>query len=200
MKKGISVILAGILMISLTACRGDVSQELPKRYEKLKSYTATATVTVTGNKGNSVFRMTQSYRAPDSYRLELMEPKEYLGTAAVQNGQKLWFRRGSDPWIPMESAVLEEGTDFLFPVELIHSYLDRNAGKELAESPEGTLVLKAPVSEGSRYRFSRKLELDGESLLPKTMITYDQDGNEVLRVEYEEFHFNAEMEDDLFSP
>ncbi|MBO5363950.1 MAG: outer membrane lipoprotein carrier protein LolA [Clostridia bacterium] len=200
MKKGISVLLTGILMISLTACRGDVSQEIPKRYEKLESYTATVSVTVTGNKGESVYRMQQSYRAPDSYRLEVLEPKNLAGTVTVMTGQTLWFQSGDTPAIPMERAGLEESTDFLFPVEFMNSYLAQNADQEITENADGIVRLKAPVLGNSRYRFSRSLEIDATSLLPKKMMTYDQDGNEVLRVEFLDFDFNAELDESVFSP
>ena len=40
MKKGISVILTVILMMSLIACGGDVNQRVNRRYRNLQSYTA----------------------------------------------------------------------------------------------------------------------------------------------------------------
>ncbi len=199
MKRGISAFLVGILMISLTACKGDVSQELPKQFEKMESYTAMATVTVTGNKGDSVYRMKQSYRAPDSYRLDVVEPKNLAGTVTVMTGQKLWFKSGDTPAIPIEKAGLEEVADFLFPVEFIRSYLASSQEQELAKEEDGSVLLKAPIPENSRYRFSRNLELDAKSLTPKTMTTYDEDGNEVVRVEFQDFIMNDKMEDDVFS-
>ena len=200
MKKGISVVLAGILMISLTACKGTVSQEISKQYEKVESYTATVTVTVTGNKGGSVYRMKQSYQKPEAYRLEVLEPKNLAGTVSILNGQKLWLKSGDAPMMPMELAGVEEAADFLFPVEFLEKVFAKPEPPALMENAEGSVLLTAPVEGASRYRFSRNLELDAKSFLPKTMITYDKDGNEVLRVEFEDFVMNVKLDDSVFAP
>ena len=161
---------------------------------------ATATVTVTGNKGAGIYRMAQSYRAPDAYRLEVLEPENLAGTVSIMNGQKLWLKSGDAPAVPMELAGLEEAADFLFPVEFLGKLFSQTEPPTLVENADGRVLLTAPLESASRYRFSRNLELDARSLLPKTMITYDKDGNEVLRVEFEDFVMNKKLEDGVFSP
>lgn len=194
MKKSISVLLAGILMISLTAC----GERSSKRYKPIESYTATALVTVTGNKGATVYEMKQSYRAPDSYRLEVVKPERLSGTVTVMVGQELWMKNGNTPAVPVELAGLEEGADFLFPVRFLNEYFAKVPQPTLQEE-NGTLLLTAPVPEGNQYRFHQNVLLDAKSFLPTALITYDEDGGEVLRVEFRDFQRDAELNDSVFS-
>lgn len=200
MKKGISVLLTGILMISLTACSGDVSGKITKRYQNLESYTATAVVTVNGNKGLSVYEMKQSYKAPDTYRLEVVKPHRLKGTVSLLKGKDLWLRSGESSAIPLELEPLKEETDFLFLSSFMREFFNQEPIPELTQGADETILLTAPVKNPNRYRFHQNLVFDGKSLLPKTMITYDKDGNEAVRVEYRDFVRNASIDEKSFIP
>ncbi len=200
MKKGISVLATGILMMSLTACQGDVSEEFSKRYQRLESYTATAVVTVTGNKGTTVYEMKQSYRAPESYRLEVVKPEQLSGTVTIMNGQDLWMKSGETPAISLSVTGLEENTDMIFPVTVLNDYFREDNPQNLTENADGTILLTGAVQKANRYRMSQNLFFDGKSFLPTEMITYDENGNEAFRVEYRDFKQNVELDDGVFLP
>ncbi len=200
MKKGISIWIIVILMISLTACKGDENTKLSKRYKDLKSYTAQVTVTVTGNKGAAVYRLSQSYRTPDEYRVEVLEPARMDGTVSVIRGQEMWLRSAGTPAMRLEQGNLEEQTDTLFLAEFLKAYFDRETVPVLSPNQEGIMVLTAPERGNSRYRFTQELWIDATSNLPKRLITYDEDGNEMVRVEYDTFVPDAEIEDSVFLP
>ena len=198
MRKSISVLLTGILMISLTACQGTVSQKLSQKYQNLESYTAKAVVTVTGNKGTAVYEMRQSYRAPDTYRVELEKPEHLSGMVTVVDGQKLWMKQGDGPAVPLELSGLEEETDFLFPVTVLQDFFSLDPLPQLTEGTDGMILLTMPVKKPNRYRMQQNLLFDAKSLLPTTLITHDEDGNEVLRVEYRDFERNTVLDDSIF--
>ncbi len=198
MKKGISVLIAGILMISLTACQGDVREKITRRYRNMESYTGVAVVTVTGNKGPAVYEIKQSYQKPDSYRLEVLKPEQLSGTVSVRKGDILWLKRGDTKAVPVELTGLEEEMDLFFPVEFLEYVLSTESGSELTENQDGTVLLAAPMKEPSRYRFSRKLLLEKKSLLPKIMTVYHQDGSEVFRVEFRDFETNVPLDEEIF--
>lgn len=200
MKKGISVLLIGILMISLTACGGDVSEKMTKRYKNLESYTATAIVTVNGNKGFSVYEMRQSYKAPDIYRIEVQKPHRLAGTVSLLRGKELWLKSGETATIPIELEELKEETDFLFLDTFLKDYFHQEPVPKPEIGADGAVLLSAPVTNPNRYRFHQNLVFDGESLLPKAMITYDRDGNEAVRVEYRDFVRNASIDEEILKP
>ncbi len=199
MKKGISVLLAGILMISLTACQRDVSKRIFKKYQDLESYRVTADVTVHGNKGSSVYEMNQSYRAPDSYRVDIVKPEHLVGTTSVSTEGKLRLKR-DDRVEEIQLFAGREETDILFPDGLLREFLARDPLPELTEGEDGTILLTGVIANGNSYRMSQNLMLDGKSLLPKRLITYNKDGDEVFRVEYRDFELNAKIEDGAFVP
>ncbi len=200
MKKGISVLIAGILMISLTACSGDVSEKITKRYKNLESYTATAVVTVNGNKGLSVYEMKQSYQAPDTYRMEVVKPHRLAGTVSLLKGKDLWLKSGESSAIPLELETLKEETDFLFLNSFLDEFFNQEPVPEITLGADETILLTAPVTNPNRYRFHQNLVFDGKNLLPKTMITYDRDGNEAVRVEYQNFVRNASIDEKILIP
>lgn len=200
MKKGISVILTVILMMSLIACGGDVNQRVNRRYRNLQSYTARVKVTVTGNKGQQVYQMSQSFRAPDQYRIEILAPERMQGTVCVISGRNIWMRSAGDLAIQMEQGFFQEEKDYLFLQDFLTDYFDREELPELTVNQEGRILLSAPRRGDSKYRFSQNLEIDKSSNLPKFLITYDEDGSEVVRVEYENFEPEAEIADSVFLP
>lgn len=200
MKRGISVVLAGILMISLTACDGHVGEKISKRYKNLESYSATAVVTVNGNKGLSVYEMKQSYKAPDIYRMEVTKPHRLAGTMSLLKGKELWLKSGESSTIPIELEDLKEETDFLFPVTFLNEFFEKEPVPELETGTDEEILLTAPVNNPNRYRFHQNLIFDGRSLLPKAMITYDRDGNEAVRVEYRDFVRNAPIDESFLMP
>ncbi len=200
MKKGISVLFAVILMISLVACRGNESEKMKKQYQNLKSYQAEIKVTVSGNKGPMDYEFRQSYRSPDCYRAEVTAPERMAGTVAMAQGDKVWFRGAGAPAMPLEANTLEEEMDVLFPVQFFRDYFLQEPLPDLTENDEGLIQLVLPGRGSNRYRFTQQLWVDGKTKKPVSFVTYGIDGNEMVRVEYREFTPNIELEDSLFLP
>ena len=200
MKKGISVLFAAILMISLVSCKGDESEKIRKQYEDLKSYQAEIKVTVSGNKGPMDYEFKQSYRSPDCYRAEVTVPERMAGTVAIIQGDKVWFRGAGAPAMPLEANTLDEEMDVLFPIQFLGDYFQQEPLPELDENEDGLIQLVLPNRGSNRYRFTQQLWIDGKTKLPDSFVTYDIDGNEMVRVEYKSFTPNIELEDSLFLP
>ncbi len=200
MKKSISAFLVAILMISLTACGGDVNQEIDKRYRELQSYTAESKVTVTGNKGPMEYGVSQSYRAPDSYRAEITKPERMAGTVGVITGQEVWLRGADAPAMKLELGTLDQEMEVLFLLPFLEEYFNQETLPELVPNQDGLVQLILPKRGTDRYRFTQNLWIDAKTHLPVWFVTYDMDGNEVVRVEYESFVPNIEIEDSVFLP
>lgn len=201
MKKSISVVCAVILMMTFTACgKGDVKTEINKRYQNLESYTASVRVTVTGNKGAETYQISQSWRAPEQYRAEVVSPERLRGTVSVINGKAMWFRSADAPAMQMERGMAESQTDYLFLPDFLAEYYGQEPLPELEVNEEGLVMLSAARRGSSQYRFNQTLWIDAKSKLPAKLVTWDADGNEILRVEYEDFVLNAKLEDTVFLP
>ncbi len=200
MKKGISVFLTVILMISLTACKGDVNQEIDKRYRELQSYTAEVKVTVTGNKGPMEYGFYQSYRTPDSYRAEVTKPERMAGTVGIITGQEVWLRGADAPAMKLELGTLDQEMEVLFFSKFLKEYFGQDTLPELVPNQDGWIQLVLPKRGTNRYRFTQDLWIDGKTHLPVCFTTCDMDGNEIVRVEYESFVPNIEIEDSVFLP
>ncbi len=187
-------------MISITACQGDVNTEIDKRYRNIKSYTARTRVTVTGNKGVESYELSQSYKAPDSYRTEVITPDSMNGTVSVILGAEIWLRGAKTQAIKIDKGFLEEQKDYLFLIDFLNDYFAQEKLPILTPGQDGKVMLTAPWRSGSSYRFEQKLWIDEKSNLPELLVTYDDKGNETVRVEYLDFVPNAEIDDSTFLP
>lgn len=199
MKKGIWIFVTAILMMSLTACGGSVSEKIHKRYGSLESYTALVRVTVFGQKDNAVYELSQSWRSPDSYRNEAVQPENIKGTVTVIHDGMLWIRGADAPAIQMDAGIGTKQKDFLFMGEFLEEYY-QGEPPELEENEAGWVMLADTKNKGGEERFVRNLWIDAKSLQPKQLSTYNKEGNEVLRVEYLDFVPNAEIADSAFLP
>ena len=199
MRRGISVLLTVILMMIPVACKTDVNRKIHQRYANLKSYTARVRVSVNGNKGTEVYELSQSFCAPDRYRTEVISPKRMEGTVNVIAGGSMWYRSAGTPAIRMEQGFFQEGRDYLFLHDFLEEYFKESAAP-LTENEEGLVLLDAPVRSDQTYRFTQNLWIDAKSNLPRTLVTYDEKGNEMLRVEYEDFVVNPALSDSVFEP
>lgn len=187
MKRSMAVIFTVILMTSLTSCSKDINQEIEKRYRELESYQAKTQLYVSDAYDTKEYLLQGDFQAPDHYRTEVIAPEHLKGTVCVISGDGMWFQSQDTPKVQMERKPTELPFDFVFVADFFQTYFAQ--GGEATETADGNVILHIQ-NHGERYRYSCSLELDGKTLLPKTMRTFDQNGAEVLRSEFLEFSLN----------
>ena len=195
MKRCIAVFVAVILMMTLTACGQDRNREIDKRYRNLESYTARMQVTVTGNKDESVYELVQTFLAPENYRTEVLSPKELQGTVSITNGDQMYFVGGDAPAVSL-TQNRTDGADCLSVADFFRSYFDRGQ----MEERDGKVLLHVLTENENSWRTSQRMELDAKTLLPETLLVFDRNDNEVLRIEFIDFVPNKTIEKNVFTP
>lgn len=200
MKRGISVLLTAILMISLAACGGDENRKIVQRYGDLKSYTARIRLTVAGNRGTGEYVLSQSYRPEDSYRTEVVEPERMAGTVWVIHQGEIWFRDGNAPAILMDGSEVREQQSILSLADFCRRAFSEDTIADVVPQEDGTVMIPSVCSGGTRQHFSQCLWIDRRSNLPIALVTYDHKGNETVRVTYEDFVPEAPLEESVFLP
>lgn len=201
MKRSISVVLTAVLMIILTACASDsAGEKINKSFKAMEGYTASVKVTVTGSKDTEVYELRQSWKRPDCYRTEVIKPEELCGTVSIRNGDTLYFQGADEPGIQMEYNVTDEGKDFLFLSDFLEEYYAGEVLPELIPDENNLVLLKGARQGTHESRFTQNLWINAENGLPEYLVTYDVKGDEVLRVEFEEFSLNPNFPDSAFLP
>lgn len=191
-----------IIFIPLVSCirkNSDDFYKANKRLSEMKSYTATAEISVIGNKGASNYKVKQYWLAPGKLRLETMEPDFLRGKVLIYDGLK-W--KISHPLInqnyEIENLDYDDQVIYIGVIQAsILSGEDANYrcvtrnGKQYIES-------RATLQGGNEYRKTVALFMNSEDYYPETMEIYDSNGELRVRVKFIDFNYNAQLEDSLF--
>ncbi len=205
MKKVSAVIYALILMISLTACKGQkVSHDSYKKiydmYGNIKSYTAEAEITVKSNLTENVYTVKQYYLAPDNYKMEIVSPKDLSGTGYSLCDGRINMQSNFGEVFSLEDYVPED-RNYVFINDFFEGYYkSEDAYVETGKTSlnDECTVLKNVLSEQNPYRYSQCMWISNASLEPRKLVTYDMDNNEVLSVEFKSFSINGDIDKKIF--
>jgi len=205
LKKVSAALLALILMITMTSCKGgDVSHDNYKKiydmYSNIKSFTAEADITVKSNLTENTYTVKQYYLAPDNYKMEIVAPKNLSGTGYSFCDGRINMQSNYGEVFSLEDYVPED-RNYVFINDFFEGYYKSEdtfveTGKT-SLSDECT-VLKNVLSESNPYRYSQCMWISNESYAPQKLVTYDMDNNEVLTVDFKNFTINEEIKKDIF--
>ncbi len=192
-----------ILTITLSGCttdklNHDIYSRIYQRYSDIKSYTAVIDVTVYSNVKEGKYTLKQYYKAPGSYRVDVLRPENMTGSGCMfyedglylysnGNGEKL------DGYIPSDK-------NYMFLVDFFENYYK---GEETAAavtkdiSGEQTVLTSMAAGE-NEYRFCQKLWIDNKTCLPAKLETFDINNKPVISVVFTEFELNPKINDDVF--
>lgn len=199
--KFLSVLLGLVLL--LAAC-GDksaekVSEQLSKRLQDLKSYSATAEMVLNTGHDEQKYMIDILYKADNFYRIELknaMDEQESQiiikndeGVFVVTPGQQKSFKFQSD-W-PENSSQ-----SYLFH-SLINDILKDSEGS--FEVADDYYVYRVKANYQNNYRLpSQEIFIDKKSLTPILVNVQNNDGEVVVQVRFTDFSFNVDVDDKKF--
>ena len=199
MKKSIAVFTLVFLMMSNVGCKSDINSEINKRFENMQSYTATVNVTVLGNGKSETYKMLQTWKAPDMYRNEITEPERMRGTISIVNSDGIWLKSGDAPAVRMDLGSDSADKEYMFLADFFADYFSVEHSESPEQDSDGKIMLNASDRGTNKNRFTQNLIIDVKhGFMPEMLQTFDNKGNEVLRVEYGDFILNAETDDSAF--
>ncbi|KXZ40516.1 Outer membrane lipoprotein-sorting protein [Alkalithermobacter thermoalcaliphilus JW-YL-7 = DSM 7308] len=190
MKKWIFCFLMIILFI--TGCRESTDEELyyklHKKISSINSYTCIADITVVGNRSPSSYTVIHSFKAPDYYKLEVLEPENLKGKVTVYQNDKVIVK---NPNIPDEYKFIHTSKEnkYLFIGDFIKNILENEQLK--ISSNSNFLILDTIIPSKSIYFHSSRLYVDKQTLKPHKMEILDYNGKVRFSVIYREFKYNV---------
>lgn len=203
MKKRI-LALALMCCLSLVACQKEEvlseTDAIQKQLVEMDGYTCTATLTRTSNKGEQVYETNQYYKSTGEYRLELTAPEAVAGNYTVFDGTRIaQYNPKLDEQI-IKDVPESQHRNELFLGAFIENYMQsEGVGVEAAAIDDSKCIVLEAVIAGDSVLTSEKLWVDRETYLPKRFVLYDVNGTERYRLEYDEFAFNPEFPEDIFT-
>lgn len=197
-RRCIVLFLTLVLMTSFVGCSGNMNKKIDKRYNGLKSYTATVNVTVLGNGKPETYVMNQAWQAPNLYRSEVIEPEYMRGTVSIINDDGIWLKGGNSSAVKMEAGTESINTEYMFVSDFFSDYFSEEHLQQLSADEDGNYVLNAAERGTNRHRFTQNLIIDGKKCEPVCLATFDDKGNEALRVEFVKFIPNDNIDKSNF--
>ncbi|WP_317855681.1 hypothetical protein [Chakrabartyella piscis] len=196
--------LALMCCLSLVACQKEEvlseTDAIQKQLVEMDGYTCNATLTRTSNKGDQVYETSQHYKSTGEYRLELIAPEAVAGNYTVFDGTRIaQYNPKLDEQI-IKDVPESQHRNELFLGAFIENYMQsEGVGVEAAAIDESKCIVLEAVIGGDSVLASEKLWVDRETYLPKRFVLYDANGNERYRLEYDNFTFNPEFPEDIFT-
>jgi len=178
MRRGMTVFLTVILMISLTACSKDYGQEIEKHYQDIKGYTATVRLTIHG----AEYELLQSYQSPDIYRSEVLSPKNLKGTVSVITADEIRLSGGEFSSVTMP-RIAKASLSYLQLRDFFLAYFSQG-DRKLEETEDGGILLTHTENSDS---IKQVMRVNKKTFAPEIMQGYDAEGNEVFKIEYLKF-------------
>lgn len=204
MKKALSVCLGLLCILSLGGCAKEEKltelSTIQKQLTEMDGYYCTAELTRTSNKGESVYGTNQYVKSTGEYRLELTSPENATGNYTIFDGKQICqYNPRLDSKI-IKDVPASQHRNELFLNQFIQNYLQsEDVGVETAALDETQcIVLEASIPGTDSALTSEKLWVDRETALPRRLVLYDADGQERYRLDYDEFVYNPEFENNLF--
>jgi outer membrane lipoprotein-sorting protein len=189
-----------LLAIFLTACgREDSFYNISKRVFEAGSYSATADITITGNKGISRYKVKQLYAEPDKLRIDTLEPAFLKGKIIVlyDNRWKMYH-----PLVNSSFQIQKPmDDDELILMGIVQKSVFTNENSKIYSTDHKGIkcvAIRSIIPGGNRFRNHAVLYINRETRLPQAMEIYDDKGNITVDIVYSDFKYGIELKDSMF--
>ncbi|MCQ4936249.1 MULTISPECIES: LolA family protein [Anaerotignum] len=204
MKKAVAVCLSLLLLFSLGGCKKEEPlselETIQKQLNEMDGYYCTASLTRISNKGETTYGTKQYAKSTGEYRLELTSPENVAGNYTIFDGQKICQYNPRLNNQLVRDVPASQHRNELFLGQFIKNYMkSEGVGVEAAALDESKCIVMEAVIPGTDGALSsEKLWVDRETYLPKRLVLYDNQGQERYRLDYDEFVYNPDFEENLF--
>ncbi len=200
MKK--TAVLLLCLCIFLCGCsQKSAMLEIQNMLTDMQGYSCNATLTRTTPSGQKVYETKQYFDADGRYRLELTAPSDVAGNYTVFDGERIAQYNPRIQSSLIHNVPASRQRNELFLGQFIKNYLQsEGVSVQTASLDESRCtVLEALIPQAQQDLASEKLWVDTETLLPVRLVIYNTAGEECYRLDYTDFVYNPELDEELFT-
>ncbi|QPC48186.1 LolA family protein [Mangrovibacillus cuniculi] len=202
MKKWLVMAFSLILVLALAACgqktQADVQKDLTEKVTEMKGYKATATMTLQMGEEAQTYEVEVWHNSPSYYRVHLKNDAKQQSQMILKN----------DEGVFVLTPTLNKSFKFQseWPENSSQAYLLESLVKDITEDAEATFK---PTEEAyafetkTRYQHNKMLPtqtitFNKKDLSPQSVVVMDTDRNEVVKVEFSKFEWDAKFEEGDF--
>lgn len=162
----------------------EIYTEFQKKIVTMSSYKCIAEVEAIGNKSSHNYVFVHSYKKPDYYKLEVVEPEHLKGKTMEYKDDKVII---SNPDIEdkIELPNIEQNKHYIFIGDFIKNY-HQNEDVNIKLSGN-SLILETIIPGDNEYFYKQILYINKETKNPEKMEILNDKGNQSFVVKYKDF-------------
>ena len=200
-----SFILIVFLITVFSGCsikKDEVStmEKIQNQLKNMESYQCTGTLTRISNKSENVYEIKQYYKSTGEYKLEMLAPEDVAGNYTVYNGESVFQYNPRIQGKVIQGVPKSQMRNELFLGCFIKNYFQsEDVTVETGNMDiQKSTVLEAVIPGENKYTATEKLWIDEETLKPLKLVIYDTEGKERYIIEYKDFEFNIDIDENIF--
>ncbi|MFI3229961.1 MAG: outer-membrane lipoprotein carrier protein LolA [bacterium] len=198
------------LIATLTGCSNSTSPDSIESYKdiqealmNMQSYISNVEITYISNKGQNNYSVLQSIRKDGKYIFETTAPQDLVGSIIIYDGSLIWqynpHNQEKEKISVADKEKLERQQINIFTF-LENHLTSKDITVETSSIDENVYtILEAVIPSDNTYFSTEKLWLNNKTNMPEKLIIYDKEEQERVIVEFKDFIYNPQLDDNLFS-
>jgi len=201
-KKNLFILPILLMSLFLSSCRikhdNNIFNEFQKTINNFENYQCISNITVKHDKGDTFYKIKETFVKPDKFKLEIIEPKESKGCIIICDGNKIFLKHPG-----IEQSVSLENIKTLDKELFVGYFFERLS---LCEEPEileekidedEYIVFELDMTKKNSYRQTQKVWINQKNFTPYKLVILDDNGSINFEVIYEEFNYDAETDEKI---
>lgn len=193
-----------VMVLLMTGCSEKTDEEIFYKAQKqmvdMKTYICTADITIYGNKTPIKYTAKQWYKEPNKYKIEVISPENLEGKVTIYNGKRAWVShpRIGQEWLMEDfSSTIEQKFFLGYFLNNFLSTENPQLTRETVDDKEYILI-GAEIPGNHPYFTKERLWFDIKKYYPRRLQVLDTNDNVIINVEYIDFKFNENLDDNIF--
>lgn len=178
------------------------TDEVVKLLEDFNGFNAKVKVTYFLGEEEVIFEMLQDGTIDGKYKIEITSPEALLGNTTYCDGESIYNVN-----LNKSSQIYSSMNDYPQRIQiLLSAFVDnyKNKTKEFSkiyeESASDVILLEGVIDGGNTYFATERLTINATTYKPIKLDIYTNEGEKIVEIEYLEFVYNPNFEENYFTP
>lgn len=168
---------------------GNSKEEVLNNILNINSYTARVEVSITSNKNENKYVLSQEYTAPNMAKQTVIEPSNIEGLTICNDGNKLTINNTE-----LNLSKIYENYNYITDNHLfLNTFIEdyKNCDESKVEENENEIILKTFIKNNNKYMVNKSLYIDKQSKNISKMKIEDLNQNVIVYIVYNEITINS---------
>ncbi|KNF09185.1 hypothetical protein CLPU_4c02310 [Gottschalkia purinilytica] len=194
-----------ILLVFFTGCSEPTDEEslydIQKTLNQIEDYSCVAEISIKGNKKPEKYKVKHTFKKPNKYISEILEPKNNKGNMTIYNGKQAYLYSPQINQLTILKDYKQLQDEMLFIGYFLRILITTENPQIMSDTLDEKeyMTVKAEIPGNNMYRKYEQIWIDKKTHLPYKLIIVDDKGETLVEVKYSEVKYNIGINDDKFN-